>query len=1007
MKAINLLLACLFMTAISYAQPSFQWVKTISGPGGFDQGQSITTDANDNVYATGNFEGVADFDPGPGTYTLTSNNVNFTDIFITRLDAAGNLLWAKSLGTPNADDAGAGIATDAAGNVYVTGNFSGTVDFDPGPSTYTLAAIATDIFVLKLDGAGNFVWAKNMGGTTGSEYGYALALDASSNVYTTGFYNTTVDFDPGPATYTLSSKGGPDVFVSKLDANGNFIWAKSIGGTDIDVAYGIALDGSNNVYTTGNFKGSCDFDPSAASYTLASGGTDDVFVSKLDVNGNFVWAKVMVGNATGNCGGRCIKTDPSGNVYTSGYYIGIVDFDPAATTYTLNSGGYLNGFVSKLSPSGNLSWVGELRGGSTPVMSIAVDAGGNVYGTGSFGESVDFDPAVSSYSLSTTMNSEDVYLFKWSSAGAFVWAQDIASATLTGCTNRSSGVTINPASGTIYTTGYYNYTADFDPGPGTTSLSSVGTSWDAFIHKTGQSGFCTAPVAPINTTPAASQVLCAGNTTTLTASATGTISWYATPTSTTALATGTAYATSALAAGNYTYYAEATTCTVSATRTAMTVTVNASPVIAVNSGSICSGNSFTLTPSGASTYTISGGSAIVSPTTSTSYTVTGTSAAGCTSQVQAISSITVNALPSVSVNSGSICSGSSFTIVPTGASTYTISGGSAIVSPTTSTSYTVTGTSAAGCVGQGQAISTITVNALPLVSVNSGSICSGSSFTIVPTGASTYTISGGSAIVSPTTTSSYTVTGSTAGCVGQGQAISTITVNALPSVSVNSGSICAGSSFTIIPTGASTYTISGGSAIVSPATTTSYTVTGTSAAGCTSQGQAVSTITINALPSLTVIGTPTLICIGEAAKLTVSGANTYTWSTGANTTSISVSPTLTTTYSVTSRSNASGCSHVVSITQSVSACTSLMELEESAFEAYPNPNQGSFSIRFGKVPEDVQIEIADASGRIVYSQEEKAPGEVLQVNLRDYAKGLYFLKISYEGRQQVKKLIIE
>ena len=873
MRSFYFLVACFLTAALSYAQPSFQWVKTFSGPGSFDQGQSIATDATDNVYITGNFEGVTDFDPGPGSYTLSSNNVNYTDIFISKLDAAGNLLWAKSLGTPNSDDGGAGIATDASGNVYVTGNFSGTIDFDPGPGTYTLAASATDIFVIKLDASGNFVWAKNMGGT-GSEYGYAIAVDASSNVYTTGFYSSTVDFDPGPATYTLSSKGGADVFVSRLDANGNFVWARNLGGTNTDVGYGIALDGSGNVYTTGNFKGTCDFDPSAATYTLASGGSDDLFISRLDAAGNFVWATVAKGSTTSSTSsGRCIRTDASGNVYVSGYYNGTTDFDPGPATYTLTSGGFLNGIVSKLDGSGNLAWVGELRGSSTPVMAIALDAAGDVYGTGSFDGSVDFDPAASSYSLSTPTSSEDIYLFKWSSAGAFVWAQDIVSATFSGSTNRSSGVTMNPASGTVYATGYFNYTADFDPGPGTSTLSAVGTSWDAVIHKTGQSGFCTAPAAPANTTPAANQVLCAGATASLSATSTGTVSWYATPTGTTALATGTAYTTPALAAGQYTYYAEAATCTVSATRTAITLTVNATPTISVNSGSICSGSSFTITPGGASTYTISGGSAIVSPASTTSYTVTGTSAAGCLSA---------------------------------------------------------------------------------------------------------------------------------------SNAVSTVTVNALPSISVNSGSICSGSSFTITPGGASTYTISGGSAVVSPASTTSYTVTGTSAAGCLSASNAVSTVTVNALPSITITATPSLICAGETAKLTASGASTYTWNTGATSTSISVSPTVTSTYSVTGRNSASGCTNAATITQSVSACTSLPETEESLFRVYPNPAHGSFSIQSLQGSGDVHLELTDASGRTVYSSSfEKQQGEALQVSLADYAKGLYFLKISYEGKQLIKKLILD
>jgi hypothetical protein len=173
---------------------------------------------------------------------------------------------------------------------------------------------------------------------------------------------------------------------------------------------------------------------------------------------------------------------------------------------------------------------------------------------------------------------------------------------------------------------------------------------------------CTAPSAPTNTTAAAQQLICAGKTTTLNATSTGTVSWHSSPTATLSLGTGTAYVTPALSAGTYTYYAQTTTtCGVSASRTAITITVNASPTVAVNSGSVCSGKSFTMTPTGANTYTFSNGSAVITPSVTglpsavTMYTVTGANAQGCTNS--AVSSITVYALPVVSVSpsAGNAC----------------------------------------------------------------------------------------------------------------------------------------------------------------------------------------------------------------------------------------------------------------------------------------------------------------------------------------------------------------
>ena len=347
----------------------------------------------------------------------------------------------------------------------------------------------------------------------------------------------------------------------------------------------------------------------------------------------------------------------------------------------------------------------------------------------------------------------------------------------------------------------------------------------------------------------------------------------------------------------------------------LTVSACTQPNISVNSGSICTGNSFTISPTGGVTYSVSGNSFTVNPTSNTNYTVTGADAIGCTNT--AVSAVAVNTVPVVSVNSGAICAGSSFTISPSGASTYTISGGASIVSPSANTDYTVTGTSAQGCLSSNQAVSSVTVNAIPSVSANSGSICSGNSFTINPTGANTYAYSSGSNVVNPTTTSDYTVTGTSNGC--SANAVLTVSVNSNPIINVNSGAICAGSSFTISPSGAFTYTISGGGAsIVSPSANTDYTVTGTSAQGCLSSNQAVSSVTVNAIPTVSITGTST-VCSGYATSLTANGASTYVWSNGPTTAINNVIPTSNTTYSVIG-TNGNGCTNTASINVTTFLC---------------------------------------------------------------------------------------
>ena len=127
----------------------------------------------------------------------------------------------------------------------------------------------------------NLAWAKGLGGTLGDQ-GRSVAVDGAGNVYTTGFFNGTVDFDPNAGVFNLTSAGSNDIFVSKLDATGNLVWAKAMGGTNVDIGLGIAVDATGNVYTTGYFNGTVDFDPNAGVLNLTSTGAQDNFVSKLE-----------------------------------------------------------------------------------------------------------------------------------------------------------------------------------------------------------------------------------------------------------------------------------------------------------------------------------------------------------------------------------------------------------------------------------------------------------------------------------------------------------------------------------------------------------------------------------------------------------------------------------------------------------------------------------------------------------------------------------------------------
>lgn len=464
-----------FLILNSFGQsPNWLWAKKIGGTSfSHDSGGSIATAADGSTYTAGYFGGTVDFDPGVAVYNLTAINSN--DNFILKLDSSGNFLWAKKLSTFNYENIHC-VVVDASGNVYTTGFFSGTVDFDPDVGVFNLTAAGpTDIYIWKLDASGNFIWAKAMSGT-GNEHGNSLAFDAFGNVYIGGSFWGTVDFDPGVGTFNLTTAGDDDIFISKLDSAGNFIWAKAMGGILHDYCHAITINplASADIYLTGSFTGTSDFDPGTGVFNLSSNGNNDIYICKLDSAGNFLWAKAM-GSSTNNEFGFSIATDPSGNgdVYTKGIFQGTVDFDPGVGVFNITGGG---GFISKLNSSGNFIWAIALGGGSGQGRSIALDTSGNVYTSGTFTGTTDFDPGVGTFNL-TSAGSGDVYISKYDSAGTFAWVK-----TAGGQGNDGSTALALDASGNMFVTGsFLSPTLSFSPFTITNSGSAIYS--DSFVAK--------------------------------------------------------------------------------------------------------------------------------------------------------------------------------------------------------------------------------------------------------------------------------------------------------------------------------------------------------------------------------------------------------------------------------------------------------------------------------------------------------------------------------------------
>ena len=333
------------------------WVKTAGGTE-VDAGYGIAIDNDGNCYVTGYFQGTATF----GGTSLVSNGAS--DIFITKLDANGNWLWANKAGGTSSD-IGYGISTDADGNCYATGYFQGIATF--GGDSHTSSG-SYDIFVSGMDTNGNWLWSTRAGGIS-TDIGYGISTNAEGTCYITGSFMNNASF----GISNLTSSGSSEIFVAKLDANCDWLWAIRAGGTSSDTGNGIALDLSDNCYITGSFSGTSDF---GSTYLTSSGGVD-IIISKIDPNGNWLWAKRAGG--TGADTGYGITTDATGNCYGTGFFFGTGGFGSTSLT----SAGVNEIFSTKLDTDGNWLWAHRAGGSSLDIgYGIASDSNGNCYVTG-------------------------------------------------------------------------------------------------------------------------------------------------------------------------------------------------------------------------------------------------------------------------------------------------------------------------------------------------------------------------------------------------------------------------------------------------------------------------------------------------------------------------------------------------------------------------------------------------------------------------------------------------
>lgn len=623
------------------------WAKGIGGPGSGNDGvDGMSIDGAGNIYLLFTFNGTADFDPGTGIASLTSTPstpANKNDIAVAKYDRDGNFIWVRPIGGNN-DERSGGLKADAAGNVYITGQFRGTTSFNGSFPLTALGASSTDVLFAKMDTDGTFLWAGNIGSTLAtaanlfSDGGIAIDIDGTGNVYVSGRVygpNTTIDFDPGAGNVPQAIINDNVAFLLKLNSSGIYQNHYIVDGAAGNV---VRIDASDNIYITGAFTGTVDIDPGPGVFNVTGDGAN--YITKLNSSGNFVWGKVLEPNGFGVSpsvliGG--IVFDAIGDLHLTGYITTTTDFDlgPLVESRGLNGLFILNPFIWKLNANGDFRWVTNMRrisgSASASINSVAISPTGEIYATGRYARTVDLDPGLCEFAV-TNVNGSNIFIKKLSPTQPNVcFAQQPTSVTV--CENdiAAFSVSINDGANIFYQWQKFNtVTSQFEnigdnggfSGTDTNELNvNTAGSFGAGQYRCKVSGTSTVgefsdaatlafSVIAVPTTSGASG--CPGTTFTLTASGgvNGEYRWYTSPTGGTPLVgeTNSAYTTPVLTATT-TYYVALSNGTCESTRTPVIAAIDTGCSFTITNqpgaASVCSGATASLSTSATGTTNIS------------------------------------------------------------------------------------------------------------------------------------------------------------------------------------------------------------------------------------------------------------------------------------------------------------------------------------------------------------------------------------------------------------------
>jgi len=369
-----------------------QWVTVWNGQHGYSWPEVSVV--GNSIYAAGAFYDDVDLDPGLGVDVHRGSGVH-----LSKFNNNGEYLWANSWDAGSAHK----IDVDENGNIYITGSYHNwpnkTVDFDPGANEIIFNEPC--VYVSKFDSDGNPLWVR----TWGYMEGTSMAVEANGDTYLTGIFHGTKDFDPGSEVFDQA--GNYSAFLCKLDSGGNFSWVRTFEGTSWGASICITIDPNSNVIIQ-------------STYPWISRSNENIFLKKYDSDGSLLWEHKWGWFDNIDCLG--LTVDDNGNIYTTGFFTGKVDFDPGPSTDEHRSRGP-GVYLSKFDPAGNFQWVRTWGGtGWDKGNGIAYDNNGYIYVTGEFCNRVDFDPG-SGEDWHKSTSYDDIFLSKFDLDGNFIWAR--------------------------------------------------------------------------------------------------------------------------------------------------------------------------------------------------------------------------------------------------------------------------------------------------------------------------------------------------------------------------------------------------------------------------------------------------------------------------------------------------------------------------------------------------------------------------------------------------------